>query len=809
MSHERSHDPALAPTMAGVTRETVVTLDAASVSGTSHSATHESGGALSSAPSILAGRWVIQGLIGAGGMGAVYRAHDRELDDVVALKMLRSDLLGADGIERFRREVKLARKVTHKNVARVFDMGEHEGVRFFTMECVEGESLRGVVAREGALGLARVLSFGREICRGLAAAHEVGVIHRDLKPDNVLVGLDGRVALTDFGIAASMDAAADGSKSTSFLGTPAYMAPEQVDRASPIGPGADIYAVGALLFELATGQPPFKGDTALALAVARLVQPPPDPRALRPDLPRELAEIILRAMARKSEDRFPSAEALGQALDLVPTHESLRTIPPGRLAPGPRRDVVKRLAILPLDNAGRPEDAYLASGLTEDLIDAVSMAKGIRVAARGLVAGYEGRRDVDERAVGRELGVDVVASGSLRRMADGRIRVTLRLISAQDGIQIWAQRFDRNEADILMVNEEAAAAIASALSVQAPEGGERHLSDPEAVDLYLRARSVTRSSWLVGARAAADLFCEALARAPDHPLLLAGYATTLARLTFFSIAYIDEARKAAELALERAPNLGEGHLAMSMVALQTGELGEALRHGREALRRSPLMPDAHLILGRVLSEIGPREAALRALTAALELDPTSGTTLRELARVHALFGEHDRAADLLARTSLTDSAEENVSSLISAIRFAIWRKDRTELTLARDRLVAADVTSRDLGMPTDVIARNVTELLEGGPLAPPEKLAQVVGPEVGGVRRTLFFLQIAVEANAFAGDTEGAIARLEKAIEVGLFDLLWLENASVLQSVRDHAAYPRLHAILLERAERARRAGGM
>ncbi len=798
MTNERSHDPALAPTMAGVSVETVPTLGPAVSTATP-----------SSAPSILAGRWVIQGLIGAGGMGSVYRAHDRELDDVVALKILRNDLLGADGIERFRREVKLARKVTHKNVARVFDMGEHEGVRFFTMECVEGESLRGVAAREGALSLPRVLELGRAICRGLAAAHEVGVIQRDLKPDNVLVGLDGRIALTDFGIAASIDAGADGTKSTSFLGTPAYMAPEQVDRASPIGPGADIYAVGALLYELATGQPPFKGDTALAIAVARLVQPPPDPRAIRPALPPQFAELVLRAMARRSEDRFPSADALAQALDAVPTSEGLRTIPPGSVGPVPRRDPVKRLAILPLENAGRPEDAYLASGLTEDLIDAVSMARGIRVTARGLVAGFEGRRDLDERAVGRELGVDVVASGTLRRMPDGRLRMTLRLISAQDGIQIWAHRFDRSEGDILSVNEEAAAAIASALSVQAPEGGERNLSDPEAVDLYLRARSASRTTWLAGARGAVELFREALNRAPGHPLLLAGYATVLARLTFFSNAHIGEARQAAEVALAQSPNMGEGHLAMATVALQSGDLAEALRHGREAIRRSPSMSDAHHLVGRVLSELGPREAAHRALSIALDLDPTSGMTLREIARLHALHGEYERASDLLARTYTSESAEERVASLVLATRFAIWRRDRDELGAIRDRLIATDPASSEFGLSTKVIAANVTQLLDGGPVAPPEQLTLVAGPEVGNMRRVLFFLQIGAEAGAFAGKTEVAIQLIERAITVGLFDVLWLEQAQVFEAVRLDPAYPALHAILVQRAERARRAGGM
>ncbi|HTJ82408.1 MAG TPA: serine/threonine-protein kinase [Polyangiaceae bacterium] len=798
MSDDKTAEVAFAPTLAGTLSSTPNTLAAAASTPS---------GASSGLPigeGLLGGRWEIRGLIGAGGMGAVYRAHDRELDETVALKVLRADLLGPDGLDRFRREVRLARKVTHKNVARVFDLGEHEGIRFFTMECVEGESLRGLLMQEGALALDRVVEIGSAICRGLAAAHEVGVVHRDLKPDNVLVGKDGRIAITDFGIAASMDAASDANKSTAFLGTPAYMAPEQVDRASPIGPLADVYAVGALLFELATGQPPWRGETVLAVAAARLVQPPPDPRALLPKLPAAFADLVTKAMARRPEDRFASASALGDALAAIPTDAAPATLPPPA-PPSLRRDAAKRIAVLPLENGARPEDAYIAEGLTEDLIDAISMARGLRVTARGLVARFADKRGLDEREIGEQLGVDVVASGALRRLPDGRLRVTLRLVSAHDGIQIWAKRFDRLESEILRVNEEAAASIASALSVDAPDA-ERDLSDPEAVALYLRARAASRAVWLEGSRRAVDLFRDALIKAPEHPLLLAGYAQVLARLTFFSGAHLTEARAAAERAIERAPALGESHVAMASVELQSSNLERALRSAKRAVAVAPMLAEAHLFAGRILSETGPLAAALKALHAAYDLDPTDHQTMRELARAYALAGQWDRADDYVQRSLKTGSNDERIGMLIVAVRFAMWRRDEAAVRSIRDQLAAMDPTTTGFGTTPVFIAKSLTELIDHRRSPEPDQITLVAGTTPGNARRVLFFLQIGAEGAAFLGDRDKTLARLEVADRADLHDWTWLERCPLFDDLREDARYRAVEARVRARAETASRA---
>ena len=251
-------------------------------------------------------RYQIVGLVGVGGMGRVYRVHDRLLDEHVALKLLRSDVVDTPGaVERFRQEVKLARRVTHHNVARVFDLGEHAGQAFLTMELIDGRPLSHLVAEHPTgIPLPRLAGIARQLTTALGAAHAVGVIHRDLKPDNILLGPEERVVVTDFGIARALTAPGGSTSATlgTGVGTPAYMAPEQVDASAPADARADIYALGAILYELATGARAWPGDGALAVAAARLMQPPPDPR-LRRGLPDALAELILVCLARRTEQR--------------------------------------------------------------------------------------------------------------------------------------------------------------------------------------------------------------------------------------------------------------------------------------------------------------------------------------------------------------------------------------------------------------------------------------------------------------------------------------------------------------------------
>lgn len=278
---------------------------------------------------LIAGRYEVVAEIGRGAMGSVFSARDRELDERVALKVLHSSPLESAGsIMRFKQEVKLARRVTHSNVARTYDIGEHRGAHFLTMELVEGESLASTLA-SGPLPLERALDVARQMCAGMAAAHDAGVIHRDLKPENVCIAQDGRVVVMDFGIARAPLAKDAFLTGPGMLGTPAYMAPEQVTGTSDIDARADLYAFGTVLYEMVTGTLAWTGTSAYTIAMARLTASPPDPRKLKPDLPSSVAELMMRCMATERDDRFADAHAVIAALDaILPASLRMRSEPP-------------------------------------------------------------------------------------------------------------------------------------------------------------------------------------------------------------------------------------------------------------------------------------------------------------------------------------------------------------------------------------------------------------------------------------------------------------------------------------------------
>jgi serine/threonine-protein kinase len=799
----------------------------------------------------LAGRYEIQALVGAGGMGTVYRVRDLELDEVVALKVMRLELLSTPGIlERFRREAKLARRVTHQSVARVFDIGEHEGEKFLTMEYVDGESLSTALARDGAFSLGRAVAVGLAVAGGLASAHAAGVVHRDLKPDNVLLSKEGRVVVTDFGIArALVDACAEsaggGAANTlgGFVGTPAYMAPEQVEGRADVDGRADIYAFGALLYEVFTGRRAWPGEAPLAVATARLISPPPDPRAHRPDLPPACAELVLRCLARSPQDRPASfaevsAELLlhagaprSQGAAPTPVRSASATVasstpvavkPPrpadtGRAGAHPAE---KTVAVLPFRNAGAPDDDYLAEELTDDLLDALSMTRGLKVRPRGAVIRYRGA-EVDPRQIGRELGVQVVVEGSVRR-ARGSVRISARLVSVADGFQIWAKRFDRPEQDVLSINDEAAAAIGEALTLdgRAPPAREAP-SDPVAIDLYLRARHEYRKFWPHHLERAVTLFDQALSVAPDDPLLLAGLSLALARLAFFSgAAGIARARQVAERAVAAAPHLGEAYLALGSVLLQSGDAPGAARALRSAVARAPGLAEAHGALGRILCEAGAVDEGLRRLEAAHALDPDMPLVLPELVRVYALVGRWDRSEEILAGYPVDAAGYWTLRT-----RTAMWRRDpaliasclarisadaegaqfpRLLLEVLHKRPIPGEISPDD--RPPRVVdlaevERDLSALAVASPIQRAESIEQGTSAPDGAVRRHAFVLQLRAEVLCFFGHHAAAIEAVRRCAEVGLVDRFWLERCPLLDEVRKSESFPAILGAVARRTD--------
>ena len=750
---------------------------------------------------VLADRYEIEGLLGSGGMGAVYRVRDRELDEPVALKMLDRSLVASPAmLDRFRQEVKLARRVTHRNVARMFDIGEHDGEKFLTMELVEGDSLGAVAARERPMKIHRVVKIVEDVCAGLSAAHAVGVVHRDLKPENVLIAKDGRVVITDFGIARL--STGDGSKTMGApIGTPAYMAPEQVEGSKDIDARADIYALGAMLYELLTGERAWQGESVYQVAALRLVMPPPNPRERRPDLPEPVARIVRKCMARNRDERYASADAVAAELSAVtlpaPTMTSspgavqVRAHSPGSATPTTGPDT-KSVAVLPLRNAGTADDEYLADGLTDDLIDTLSMGKGLRVRSRGAVMRFKGA-ERDPREVGRELDVQVVADGSVRRTGD-QLRVSVRLVSVADGFQIWAKRFDRPISAVLEIGDEAAGAIAEALMVSMSPPPRSAPTDPLALDFYLRARHQYHQMWRDTNNRAIALFEQALARAPEDPQILTGMAMALCRRFAFDESAEESAERAlalAQKALEIDPTRGEPRVAIASIRFNFGESKLAAAELRRALDATPQSADANELAGRILCEAGRPEDGIARLYAAMALEPGLDGAKFDIARARALLGDWEESDSFFKRLP-----EDSLANMywIARWRLVMWRRDvkQAESLLRLLPDMSFGIKHAAIGMFGVTLHKSIS----------PEALLELdQRAKVGrALRRRAFFRQMKAEVLAYLGDEAGMLDSLEESAQAGLFDITWLERCPLFDGRRDSPRFAKVREIVQARA---------
>nr|WP_263429158.1 serine/threonine-protein kinase [Nannocystis pusilla] len=742
---------------------------------------------------VIAGRYELLALLGRGGMGMVFSARDRELDEVVALKMLHPSL-SCGTQDRIRREVKLARRITHRNVARTFELGEHQGSRFLTMEFVDGEPLANVLERQPRLPVERAAPIFIAVCDALEAAHEAGVVHRDIKPDNVLVEPRGRVVVTDFGVAAFKDESQDGG------GTPAYMAPEQVT-GGEVTLQTDLYALGVMMFEVLTGALPWPADSAIASMMRRLDEPPPDVLAAAPGLPPAIAAIVAGCLAREAPARPASARAVAEALraalleaDIDPALPSSSTLlaiqAPSRRDTPVAGTPARTLAVLPFV-AGPEIDGYVADALVEDLIDSLSALKGLRVRARTRV---DGERDPQE--VGRALAVGFVVDGSLRRLGP-RLRLGLRLVDVASGFQTWSERFEVAPEQVLTLAGPATRAIAGALTLDEHGQDREAPTDPAALDLYLRARHHYHLFTPPDTLRAVELFHEAAALDPESPMIASGLSMAAVRLSFVqmdtSSALLTTARAAAERALARAPQLGEPYLALANLSLVTGDQVTAARHARNAIARAPSSADAHELLGRLLLEAGHVEDGERRLRAALELDPRLSVARWELVRLAAFDGDWDRHDRLVADRP----DRERRAPWAVLVRFATWRGDpallaRLEAELRDD----PDVQFRELYLA-------LLGVYDGRmPLAP---VLAAVDLELGraghGTRQQQFLLQLMVELAGAVKDDATALNLLDRAAAAGVFDLLWLDRCPLLLHLHQEPGFARVRAQIQSRAD--------
>lgn len=741
------------------------------------------------AGAVLADRYDVIDLLGRGGMGEVYRARDRELDEVVALKVLRPELAArGDVVERFRNEVRLARRVTHRSVARTFELGTSGGLRFLTMELVDGEALSHLLARRGALDPSWCARIGAEVCAALAAAHAVGVVHRDIKPDNVLLTRDGRVVVTDFGVASlASDVAAD------LAGTPAYMAPEQV-RGRPPTPRSDLYALGVLLYEALTGHLPFEAPSVVASLASRLDRPPPDPRERRGDVPAELARVVTTAMAEDPDARFASAEAMRSALQ---SSVAPRSMPPSALgiaARGPAPRTWTTVAV-----RGVVDPPFAVRHVTGAIVDELTLLLG-RVPRLRLAVADEGDADVVVSAAieGDDVACEAVA------VADGRV--------------LWRGRAPLSARRVPISGEVFTRSIALALDLPDPVVPPPSSPSDATIDALFRARLLFTGPVATEVKAAERLLIDAVRaeaalagvdeaapveRAIDVVAsgpLLAMYARASLRLAFFAHQDGGGAVARAERAVLRgracSPDRPEVHLAAGHLALHLGDPVAAARSFREAIHAAPAWSESHEWLGRMLLEAGAVADGVARAETAIRLDGRLAPLRWEIARSHALEGAWDRFDAELAR--LRAAARGLHGRWLGRLRWSAWRGGAEAVRATRAMMAAAPPADWFEPEICDMFAESVVD----GAYARWASMvrAQVLGVAEGSARRRAMILQVATEAACASGMLGEALELLEGALRDGLFDLHWLDRCPLLDVARGEARFAAVRAVVHERA---------
>ena len=721
------------------------------------------------------GHYRIAEKIGAGGMGQVYRAQDEHLGRDVAIKVLPPGTLSDENArKRFRDEALILSKLNHPNIATIHDFDTQAGADFLVMEYVPGVTLSERLAA-GPLPEKEVACLGGQLAEGLAAAHERGVIHRDLKPGNLRLTPDGRLKILDFGLAKLVQPVGDDADTASrtetraLAGTLPYMAPEQL-KGERVDARSDLWAAGVALYEMATGRHPFEGKTSTAVADQILHAPAPAPQELQPRLSPRLADIILKCMEKDAENRYQSAKELQVDLRRLTSLMSTASAAVAATRKRTRSKRIRSVAVLPLTNFSRdPEQEYFADGMTEALICDLAKLRGVKITSRTSVMRYKGS-ETPLPQIADELNVDAVVEGSVMRVGP-RVRITAQLIHAATDAHVWAESYDRDFADVLLVQSEIARAIAREIQVAITPEEAKRLSrarrvNPEAYEAYLKGKF----HWYKLSREHLDTalkyFQVSLERDPRDPLAYVGLAGVWCSRGDCGLvppreAY-PKAKAAALKAIELDDSLAEAHISMGMIRAAEWNWDEARKEYSCAAELTPNSAEAHFFLADLSISRGHPEEWKTHVERALELDPLNfffqcfyGWHLLYLCRYDQAIAELDKAL----------KTEPNLPAAHLRLWGAYYGKGMHEEAMA-----AAKTFFEALG------DKEVVQALQRGYSAAGYCGAMHVAAETLTERSHSTYVQPTQIARlyAHAGDKDHALEWLEKAYEERLIAMVHL-----------------------------------
>jgi TolB-like protein/Flp pilus assembly protein TadD len=704
----------------------------------------------------LAHAYTIDRELGRGGMASVFLAQDRKHDRWVAIKVLHPELAASMGPDRFLQEITLAARLNHPHILPLFDSGNADGLLYYVMPYVEGESLRERLDREQQLPVDETIRHGRAIASALDYANRQGIIHRDIKPENVML-YEGEAMVMDFGIAKALSAAGSEALITQagmMVGTPAYVSPEQASGEHNLDGRSDQYSLACMLYEMLSGERPFAAPTTQAMLTKRLTETPKPLRAARAAVPESIERAIAKGMSTNASARFATTGQFGQAL----ASGSLSTPSDTAALPQAVVSAAKSVAVLPFANMSADvENEYFTDGMAEEIINALSKIQALRVASRTSSFAFKGKNE-DIGEIGRKLKVSTVLEGSVRKMGN-RLRITAQLVNVADGYHLWSERYDREMEDVFAIQDDISQAIVKALRVILSEGEKQQIEkaravNVEAYDFYLRGMQFFHQHRRKSLDYARQMFNKAIEIDPGYARAHAGVAYCHSLLyTYFDARELNlrQADISSGKALQLEPDLAEGHVARGLAVSLSKRFDEAEQEFEQAMRLNPKLYEAAYWYARARLAQGKYEEAAKLFERAASLRPEDYQTQNFLGQVFKSLGQH----------------EESEAAYRKSVKLI---EHHLELNPddARAWIIGAGASANIQD------AERATQYAER---------AMAVDPD-----DPMLLYNVACMFGVL-GRTEECLDALEQSVSKGWGDKAWIEHDSDLDSIRTHPKY--------------------
>jgi TolB-like protein/tRNA A-37 threonylcarbamoyl transferase component Bud32 len=748
----------------------------------------------------LSNAYRVERELGGGGMSRVFLAEERALGRRVVVKVLSPDLAAGVNFERFKHEILLTARLQHPHILPVFTTGETEGLPYYTMPFVEGESLRVRLMRAGAMPIAVAVSILRDVARALEFAHAKGVVHRDIKPDNIL--LAGNTAtVSDFGIAKALLASRAATVSAPMtdlgvvIGTPQYMAPEQATADTALDHRVDLYALGCVAYEMIAGEPPFAGSAA-SLIRAHIVDAPPPILTKRADVPEALAALVERCLQKDPDDRPAGAGVILEVLDNLASGQT-------RGAGSMGGTEVPTVAVLPFAIVtGERETDHFADGLTDEVITDLSMIKTLRVISRQSAMRLKGS-DKDRRTLARELGARYVLTGSIRRSGSD-LRITAQLVDARIDVQLWADKFNGTLEDVFEIQERLSRQIVDALRLRLTPAEDRRLAqrpieDVRAYEYYLLARQEIWSFNTQSLDHALQLVRRAQDIVGDNELLFVAEGLIYwqhVNVGIVPVSQYDEYLRKAEACAAKVfalnPESSKGHGLRGAIRHNRADPNGAARDYKKALVLDPNDPEALLWLGYHYAASGRPDLARALMDRLQQVDPLTSITLTMYGMVAMFDGNYPEALTWTQRSVDVDAANPTPRMMHALMLAANGRRE--------EGVAMLDAVARDTSaMAWARLAPAMACALRGER----DELLRIMTPELRAAAKwDEIFAWWVADCFALVNEPETAIDFVERAVEFGFINAPWLSKYEpFLANLRGEPRFGRL-------MERVRRAWG-